>query len=145
MASEIQSASTDAEIQGCFEVMKELRPDLKQDTFVASIRHLESTFGYQLVYLSSNDEVVSVAGFRVSESLAWGKHVYLDDFVTASTHRSQGHGKKLLEWIKNYGRQNDCVQLHLDSRLHRVEAHAFYEREGVAKAGYHFYASLDEA
>jgi ribosomal protein S18 acetylase RimI-like enzyme len=145
METKIQFAQTDSEIQSCFHVMRELRTDLDQDIFVDRIRHLQQSNGYQLAYLSTRESntVLAVAGFRAGENLAWGKHVYLEDLVTSATHRSQGHGKQLLDWVRDYGRNCKCVQLHLDSRLHRTEAHAFYEREQMDKAGYHFYMSLE--
>lgn len=33
-------------------------------------------------------------------------------------------------------------QMHLDSGLQRLDAHRFYEREGVKKTGYHFAESF---
>lgn len=144
MKPSIQLATTDSEIEACFPVMRELRPPvLEESTFVAQVRHLQQKHHYQLAYmLDENGTAVSVAGFRMGENLASGKHVYLEDLVTASNHRRQGYGKQLLDWIKAYGQSNACKQVLLDSKLHRIEAHAFYEREHMHKAGYHFYCSL---
>ena len=36
-----------------------------------------------------------------------------------------------------------CVRLRLDSGLQRLDAHRFYEANGMQKAGYHFNCQLD--
>lgn len=81
---------------------------------------------------------VAAAGFRLSENLAWGRFLYVDDLVTRSEYRSKGYGTTLLSWLKDYAAQAGCVQLHLDSGIQRKDAHRFYEREGLCVAGYHF-------
>jgi len=125
--------------------MHDLRPHLEHDKFVARVKHLHQSNGYQLVFLlDQGNMMLAVAGFHVGENLAWNKYVYLEDLVTAANRRSQGHGKKLLEWIKNYARKCGCNQLHLDSRMHCTEAHVFYEREQLVKAGFHFFCSLQD-
>jgi GNAT superfamily N-acetyltransferase len=81
---------------------------------------------------------VAVAGFRVGESLAWGRFLYVDDLVTLPAHRSQGYGSGLLAWLRAYAAQAGCGQLHLDSGVQRKDAHRFYEREGMTAAALHF-------
>jgi hypothetical protein len=36
-----------------------------------------------------------------------------------------------------------CVRLRLDSGMQRLDAHRFYEANGMQKAGYHFNCQLD--
>lgn len=134
---DIRLATNDTEIAACFPVLKELRPHLAKNEFVCRIKHQQQS-GYLLAFLGDPDCVVAVAGFRIGENLAWGRFLYVDDLVTLSTHRSKGYGSKLLTWLKNFAKQENCMQLHLDSGIQRKEAHRFYEREGLATAGLHF-------
>ena len=133
----IEIAESDAEISACYPVMHELRPHIAEKEFVARIRQLQES-GYRLVSLRVNDTPVAVAGIRLGENLAWGRFLYVDDLVTAQRHRSKGYGQALLEWIKRYAMEASCGEVHLDSGLQRQDAHRFYEREGVAKTGFHF-------
>jgi GNAT superfamily N-acetyltransferase len=82
--------------------------------------------------------VLCVAGFVVATKLAWGKHIYISDFVTEERHRSTGVGAKLIEWFKAHARELGCKQLHLDSGVQRLDAHRFYQREGFKLSSYHF-------
>ena len=133
----IEIAMSDADIAACYPVMHELRPHLAERDFVPRVRQLQES-GYRLVSLRVNDTPVAVAGIRLGENLAWGKFLYVDDLVTAEAHRSKGYGQALLEWIKSYAANARCDAVHLDSGMQRRDAHRFYEREGVAKTGFHF-------
>lgn len=99
--------------------------------------------GYRLAVLSVDNSVKAVAGYRIMENLAWGRFLYVDDLVTDTAARSQGHGKALLAWLAEQARQNGCAQLHLDSGAQRKDAHRFYLREGMENAGFHFFTRLD--
>jgi len=137
----IKIAKTDNEINTCYSVMQELRPHINKEEFLSRVRNQERS-GYQLAYVQEADEIVAVAGFRMSENLAWGKFMYVDDLVTLSAQRSKGFGSKLLSWLKEYAIKNSCSQFHLDSGTQRKEAHRFYEREGMSITGYHFFESI---
>lgn len=137
----IKIACTDAELAACFPVMKELRSHLEAETFVTRIRDLEKK-GYQLAYLQEQDQPLAVAGFRLGESLAWGRFLYVDDLVTALDQRSQGFGSVLLSWLRDLALKEGCDQLHLDSGVQRKDAHRFYEREGLQLASFHFACAI---
>ena len=134
---EVKIAKSDQEIDACFDVMKELRTHLHQDGFCERVRSQQAD-GYILAYIADKGRVAAVAGFRKGVNLAWGNYVYIDDLVTSETIRSKGYGKMLLEYVKSYGIENGCEQLHLDSGVQREAAHKFYEREGMFAASLHF-------
>ena len=85
-----------------------------------------------------------MAGFRIGESLAWGRFLYIDDLVTLSSRRSRGFGAALLSWLVEFATKEGCDQLHLDSGIQRKDAHRFYEREGMQLAGYHFAKRVEQ-
>lgn len=137
----VKLAATAEQIQACYPIMMQLRPHLEASGFVAKVRR-QMQMGYQLAYLSDQDQVFSVAGFRLSESLSWGRFLYVDDLVTDVQVRSQSYGRHLLDWLIHYACQHHCHQFHLDSGLQRLEAHRFYQREGLQISGYHFVLNL---
>jgi GNAT superfamily N-acetyltransferase len=132
-----QPAVTDRDIAGCFDVMAELRPHLKRESFVPRVRSMEPD-GFRLAFISDGGRVVAVAGYRISTNLFYGKHLYVDDLVTSDTERSKGHGRELLAWLRAQAVERGCAAFHLDSGVQRKRAHAFYLREGLALSGYHF-------
>lgn len=140
---EAQLAASDAEIQACFPVMVQLRPHLVPETFVDRIQR-QMQQGYQLAFIAVAGQAVALAGFRISENLAWGKFLYVDDLVTDAEARSQGYGEQLLQWLIQYARSQNCNQLHLDSGVQRSEAHRFYFRQRLSITSYHFALPLHQ-
>ena len=126
----VELATTDEAIRRCHGVMRQLRPQHDDpDLFVARVR-LQQEEGYSLAVLEHDGSVCAVAGYRYGHNLAWGKYLYVDDFVTDTERRSRGHGKTLLEWLLAQARDHDCDELHLDSGVQRFAAHGFYLRDG---------------
>jgi GNAT superfamily N-acetyltransferase len=136
-----QIARTDAEIARCFDVMAELRPHLDRTAFVASVREMEPA-GYRLAWLEDAGSVVSVAGFRIATNLHLGRHLYLEDLVTAAPARSAGHGERMLAWLLEQAESAGCRWFELDSGVQRSGAHRFYFRHGFSIAGYRFRRAL---
>ncbi|WP_144393937.1 GNAT family N-acetyltransferase [Pleionea sediminis] len=125
------------EIDAVVPVLLQLRPQYNHETLKSQIiKQLKN--GYQVAYLTSDDSVICVAGFYVSESLAWKKHVYVDDLVTSENSRSLGAGRAMIDWLKQFAKKAGCEQLHLDSGVQRFAAHRFYLREGFDITSHHF-------
>lgn len=131
-------ANSDEEILNCFEVLSELRPNLEKDDFLQTI-HLMQSQGYALAFLEKDDEVLSVAGFRVYYDLSVGGNaLYVYDLVTAEKYRSKGYGEELLESLDGFAKSQNCVCIHLDSNTSRHRAHKFYLRNNFSIGAFHF-------
>ena len=126
--------------------MLELRPHLgSPDGVAARIDELRSG-GYRVAasFEEGDEQAAAVAGFRVAASLAWGRHVYVDDLVTRAQQRGRGHADAVMAWVADEGRRLGCEQLHLDSGVgaDRADAHRFYFRHGMRIVSYHFARGL---
>ncbi|PSB57397.1 GNAT family N-acetyltransferase [Chamaesiphon polymorphus] len=137
----IQLTASDSHILECFPVLAQLRPHLKQENFLEQVQRQQQG-GYQLAFLERDDRVVAVAGFCISECLAWGRFLYVYDLVVDEAERSEGCGQNLFEWLMNFARNHDCQQLHLDSGVQRFDAHRFYLRQRMNIASHHFSLNL---
>lgn len=137
----IDPCDSDAAIARCHPVMAQLRPHVPLEGFVARVRAMQAE-GYRLVALEADGAVRAVAGYRIQDMLAQGRHLYVDDLVTDEAARSHGHGKALLDWLAAEARAAGCAELELDSGTFRHRAHAFYFREGMHVAAFHFRRSL---
>ena len=99
----IQLAESDEQIINCFSTMSQLRPHLLRDEFVDRIRQ-QMNSGYNLAFLETENYVIAVAGFRISESLSRGKFLYVDDLVVDEVVRSKSYGKQLFQWLLEYAK-----------------------------------------
>ncbi len=133
----IHIAESDADLRKISPVLLQLRPAFDKESLVARIKE-QMRHGYRVAYVESDGEVLCVAGFVVGQKLAWGKHIYVDDLVTAEHQRSTGAGAKMIAWLASHARELGCRQLHLDSGVTRFAAHRFYLREGFHITSHHF-------
>lgn len=139
---EIHLAETDSDKFETFDVMRELRPHLNPDEYLALVKQLESEVGYRLASLKESGSTLCVAGFRFCRSLGWGKYLYVDDLVTRESARSTGAGKAMFEWLTAYANEHGCDELRLDSAVYRHGAHRFYLRERMDIACFNFKLDL---
>lgn len=141
MDGKIDLAESEQEILDCYPVMAELRPHLGRDEFVQTIKRLAKVADYRLAYLSVGG-VKAVAGFRISEWLAGGKYLEIEDLVAASDERSKGYGGELFDWLVTHAEENDCDHIRLVSRVTRFGAHRFYLNKRMIIEAYYFSRQL---
>ena len=134
----IKEMKTDTEILDTFGAMSQLRPHLKKEEYLATVRRMALNHGYRIAAKMQGGECVCVAGFRLNECLTYGRHLYLDDLVSSEAGRSRGHGKEMFDWLVQTAKESGCSQLHLDSGVQRHGAHRFYLRERMDIVFYHF-------
>lgn len=134
----IEPASSDEQIAATFDVMKQLRPHLDRDEYVAMVRAMQASDGFRLVALIDDGVVRAVAGYRYMRMLYCGRLLYVDDLVVDERVRSQGYGSRILDWLKDEARREGCAELQLISRVIREQAHRFYFREGLGIECFHF-------
>jgi GNAT superfamily N-acetyltransferase len=139
----IKLVDTDADIRRVYPVMKELRPHIRSaDEFLERVRRQQKQSGWRLIYVEDNGAPVAAAGFRISEWLAWGKAVYVDDLICLESHRSKGFAEALMVWMEEFAKSEGCDEFHLDSGTHRLGAHRFYHRLKLGITSFHFQKKL---
>lgn len=132
---------SDEEISSSYAVMRQLRTHLNEDECLEKVKRMRRS-GYRLAAATEDGMVRCVAGFRISEVLAYGKFLYVDDLVTAGDTRSAGHGQRVLDWLAGVAREEGCGSLQLDSGVQRHEVHRAYFRQELKTSSYHFSKSL---
>lgn len=128
-------------LRAAWPVVAQLRPHLDEAAFVAAVSR-QTASGYLAHALFEGGAVRAYAGWRVQENLYSGRHAYVDDLVTDAGARSRGHGKAMLDWLRAEATRLGCSRLQLDSGTQRVDAHAFYLREGLRIQAFHFGVAL---
>jgi len=127
---EIQRALSDEQILVCFDLLLILRPHLDKESFVQKVRKQEKE-GYTMIYISDAEGIRSVAGYRFTNHLAWGKTLYVDDLITQPEARGIGFGTHLIKWLMGEAKSQGCDSIHLDTGIDRDEAHRLYLNLGL--------------
>lgn len=133
--------ATEEEIKYCYKIMRQTMKDLSEQDFINLVSQ-QIKNGYKLIYMIDNGEVICVTGFIIAQKLAWGKHLYIDDFVTDKSVKSSDAAKALLDFVKIYAKQQNCNSIHLDSSVKREKAHEFYLEQNMKIDTYHFSMDL---
>lgn len=133
----IYQVTSDENILRCKRVVQDLRPHISDDEYLERIKRQLSN-GYMMICLFEGDVATSFAGFRINEMLMWGRALYIDDLGTLPEHRKKGYGGMLLDWIFDYAKEQQCDEVHLDSGVHRFDAHRLYLNKGFIISSHHF-------
>ena len=133
----VELAPEDERLTAVYPVMQELRDELSEEQFQErySAGHPD---GYRLAALFDGDECRAAAGYRLATNFVSGRHMYVDDLVTAGTWRSHGYGRLLNKYLVELARNEGCASVQLDSNTQRRNAHRFYFREGYVITSFHF-------
>ncbi len=134
----IKKMLSDNDIRLTYPVMSQLRTHVQEHEYVDRVKRQSQTSGYQIAALFDEEQIGCVAGYRISECLAWGKFLYVDDLVSDQNGRSKNYGKQMVAWLEDEARKNGCKEFHLDSGVQRHGAHRFYLRERMDITCYHF-------
>lgn len=97
---------------------------------------------YRMVAMFEGENCVAISGIWVATKIYSGRYLEMDNVVVADTHHSKGLGKLLGDFVEEIALAEGCDMIMLDAYLENEKAHAFYEREGFTKRGYHFLKRL---
>ncbi|MDF2065597.1 GNAT family N-acetyltransferase [Bacillus sp. Cr_A10] len=128
MSENIQELTYKEQWLEAFQVMKQLRTELTEDTYLELLQEMKKD-GYTLYALYENNKIVSLAGFSWRTNFYNKRHIFIYDLVTDYEHRSFGYGEKLLNYIHNWAKENGAEYVALESGIQRNNAHRFYEEK----------------
>jgi len=131
------ASSEDAEV--VMRLLRQLWPDrdLNEEkmieTFMDSLRRPEY---YNFCAEVSGKVAAFCAGMSLNNLYDQGRICYLTTLIVDSEYRGCRIGSRMMERLKQYSLENDCVTIELYTALYRVDAHRFYEREGFVKRAF---------
>ena len=117
-----------------------------------SIKEAETIFNkfgeypdYSLYVAKTGNKVVGTYELLIMDNLAHKgtPSGIVEDVVVDSELRSQGIGKRMMEYAMDICRKRGCYKLTLSSSIQREKAHRFYENLSFRKHGYSFLIELD--
>lgn len=134
------TAKNTNDLESFFPLIHELRPHLTLSEFIDIYNHAHKNDQYDLTaFFDEEGEMCAVIGYRILYDFVRGKHLYIDDLVTAPDKRSQGLGNYVLKYAEVMAKQLNCTGgLRLCAVLENVRGVAFYEKNGWTKRAFAF-------
>lgn len=134
------------DLEGTYNLLNELyKNKIKYDIYSKKFKEsLEDDKSYSIV-AEENNRIIGVLNSRLIDRLVKSKDIlYIDDLIVDKDYRSNGVGKQLLQNAIKYAREKDCQTVELKSYIENVDAHRFYENNGLEKKHYDFKLNLIE-
>lgn len=122
-------------------LIQQLNPNVGEERYAHLLDDMVA-HGYRMLAVYEEAECIGLSGIWVATKLYSGRYLEMDNVVVAATHRSKGIGKLLCDEVEQLARREGCETIMLDAYLENEKAHAFYEREGFVRRGYHFLKKL---
>jgi GNAT superfamily N-acetyltransferase len=94
--------------------------------------------GYRMAAVYEGDTCVGLSGIWTGTKIYSGKYLEMDNVVVADTHRNRGIGQMLTDYITRLALAEGVEMMMLDAYRENSKAHAFYERSGFIRRGFHF-------
>ena len=87
--------------------MHQNKTELSEVDFINSISH-QIKNGYKVVYVLDNKEIICVTGFLISQKLAGGKHLYIDDSSALPPTEMRARARRI---AKQHGGKLGCIMV----------------------------------
>jgi GNAT superfamily N-acetyltransferase len=113
--------------------------DYTRERGAAGFRHAVTRPDAVVLLAVEGDAVVGLVSAYVDfASMRFGWRCWVEDLVVASSCRSGGVGRRLIEAASDWAQARGCTHLELDSAPQRADAHRFYLANGFAQSAYVF-------
>lgn len=142
MEKRIFTVKNKNELERCYPVMKELRPNLSFEDYISIYNESHTADGYEIVAVGDKGQILAVMGYRFLSDYVRGKHVYVDDLVSTEKARSQGLGAELLKFAEKIAESNGCKSLRLCTGIENERGVKFYDRNGWTRRAFAYTKKL---
>lgn len=141
MTAQLRILTQKHEMLPLLPLIQQLSPGLTLERYTDLLDDMLA-HGYRIVAVFEGELCTGLSGFWVITKIYSGKYLEMDNVVVDVAHRSKGIGKLMSDFLSDLARREGCEMMMLDAYLENEKAHAFYEREGFTKRGYHFLKRL---
>ncbi len=118
-------------------LLKKINKITSEDILIQRLLEM-TTQNYKCIGMYSNNELIGISGLWFLTRHYSGKTIEPDHVVISSKYRNKGLGKLLFEWIYKYAQSIGYEATELNTYIHNVKSHKFYENEGYKKLGFHY-------
>jgi len=116
------------------ELYKQLIPEENPIDIITANNIWEETEKNKIKYFIATDgnKIVSSCYLAIIPNLTRNgrPNGFIENVITDTQYRKKGIGKKVIEMAIEYGKQNNCYKIILQSSYKRKENHIFYEKCG---------------
>ena len=144
MEIEVRKLNGKREMLAHIDVLRELYPTLEESDYSCQLDEM-LPHNYFQVGAFDGDRCMGISGVWIGNKLWCGKYLEIDHIVIRNEARSEGIGKRLVDFLKKLAEEEQCISIGLDSFTFNHQSHKFFFREGFKIKGFHFVHVLSES
>lgn len=128
------------DIKETYDLLNELYSNgIEYNIFVEKYKECLKNEKFYGIVAKENSKIVGVLTSRIINRLVKSKDIlFIDDLIVDKDHRNKGIGKLLLKTAIDYAQKMNCQTVELTSYIDNINAHRFYENNGLIKKHYKF-------
>ena len=100
---------------------------------------------YSQVGVFEDKKPIGMSGVWIGHKFWCGKYLEIDHVIVLESHRSQGIGKLVFDFMKKMAREEGCLSIGLDSFTHNHRSHKMFFKEDFVIKGFHFVHVFEES
>lgn len=116
-------------------------PNIDEEILIQRIGEMVEQ-GYQCVGAFEGSKLVAVCGLWILTKYYIGKHIEPDNMIVLPEYRSTGLGKKIMQWVYEYGISQGCIASELNCYVSNAKGKVFWTNEGYEVIAHHYQKSL---
>ncbi|MEL6810914.1 MAG: GNAT family N-acetyltransferase [Bacteroidota bacterium] len=100
---------------------------------------------YECLGIYDEEHLIGICGMWFQTRHYAGRSCEIDHVIIGDSHRNQGIGGKMMEFIYQYARKKECNWVELNTYVHNFPSHKFYNNQDFIAKGYHFIKDISSA
>lgn len=124
-------------IHSIIPLLKLLHKNISQETLKDRLDEMV-TQHYKCIGIFDKEKLIGICGVWMLVKYYVGKHIEVDNVVILPEYRDRGIGEKLMKYVYEYAKKNDCIGSELNCYIDNEKGKKFWEKEGYKIIGVHF-------
>jgi len=103
-------------------------------------REMEKYPYYEVYVVEENQRIIATCSLIIIDNLGHkgAKLAVAESMIVSQEYRGRAIGSKLMQFVMEKAKEENCYKLMLSSNKKRIEAHKFYEQLGFRQHGISF-------
>ena len=130
------------EIKDSYYLIIQSYHNLTKEEYADTIKEMIELSNFKMIGAFKDNKIVGIAGYFISKMFYCAKFLKISNLVVDTNHRNQKIGSKMIDFLEEKARNNNCKHVILDSFIGNKKSHSLYFREGFFIRGFHFMKEL---
>lgn len=132
----------DEDIKKSYYLIIQSYPDLDEKEYSDIVKEMTKLSNFKMIGTFVDGKIVGISGYVISRMFYCSKFLRISNLIVDKNHRNRRIGTKMIDFLEEKARNNNCKHIILDSFIGNKKSHSLYFREGFFIRGFHFMKKL---